>query len=51
MEERSLDNNLIIKGIPETRWEKEYEVKARVYHELSKTIVAKNEEERQEIGK
>ena len=49
MEERSLDSNLIIKGIPETRWEKEYEVKARVYNELSKTIVAKNEEERQEI--
>ena len=49
MEERSLDSNLIIRGIPETRWEKEYEVKALVYNELSKTIVAKNEEERQEI--
>ena len=49
MEDRSLDSNLIIKGIQETKWEKEYEVKARVYHELSKTIEAKNEEERQEI--
>ena len=49
MEEQSLDSNLIIRGIPETKWEKEYEVKACVYQELSKTIVAKYEEERQEI--
>ena len=49
MEERSLDSNLIIRGIPETKWEKEYEIKALMYNELSKTIVAKNENERQEI--
>ena len=49
MEERSLDSNLIIKGIPESKWEKEHEVKAKVYNELSKTIVANNEEERQQV--
>ena len=49
MEERSLDSNLIIKGIPESKWEKEHEVKAKVYNKLSKTIVANNEEERQQV--
>ena len=49
MEQRSLDSNLIIKGIPESKWEKEHEVKSKVYNELSKTIVANNEQERQQI--
>ena len=43
MEERSLDSNLIIKGISETKWEKEHEVKTKIYDELSKTIVANSE--------
>ena len=49
MEERSLDSNLIIKGIPESKWEKEHEVKTKIYDELSKTIVANSEQERQQI--
>ena len=49
IEERSLDSNLIIKGIPESRWEKEHEVKTKIYDELSKTIVANSEQERQQI--
>ena len=49
MEERSLDSNLIIKGILESKWEKEHEVKTKIYDELSNTIVANSEQERQQI--
>ena len=49
IEARSLESNLIIKGITETKWEKEHEVKARIYRELSKTIIANSEEERNDI--
>ena len=49
IEARSLESNLIIKGISETKWEKEHEIKAKIYNELSKTILANSEQERNEI--
>ena len=36
MERKSLQNNLIFKGIPETEWEKEAVSKQKVYQELAK---------------
>ena len=49
IEERSLDSNLIIKGIAESKWEKEHEIKTKIYNELSKTIEANTDQERQQI--
>ena len=46
IENKSLENNLIIKGITDEKWEKEASAVSKVYQEISATIEAENEEER-----
>ena len=46
IENRSLETNLIIKGIEDEKWEKEGSSVAKVYQEIAATIEADNQEER-----
>ena len=46
IENRSLENNLIIKGIADEKWEKEGTSVAKVYREISATIEADDQEKR-----
>ena len=54
LENRVLCNNLVLKGIPDVKWEEERETLRKVYQELSNVIDVKEDEDKlvaaQEIG-
>ena len=51
IESRSLENNIVFRGISDEKWEKEASSVNKVYGEIGLTIAADNEEERQEATK
>ena len=51
IESRTLENNLVFRGIDDEKWEKESSAVSKVHQEIGLTIVADTEEERQAATK
>ena len=51
IENRSLENNIVFRGISDEKWEKEVSSVNKVYEEIGLMIVADSDEERQEATK
>ena len=50
LENRVLSNNLVLKGVPDTKWEEERETLRKVYQELSASVEVKDNENKLEIA-